>query len=110
MAEAVSQAIAEIRALTGWFLAEGCPALALWGTSMGAGLTGITLCREPRIAAAVLTVPTVRNANAGMVDLIIGPIRREAWRAQFQADEALDATPLNLTLSQPVIPRKHSNS
>jgi hypothetical protein len=106
-AEAVAQAIAEIRALTGWFLAQGCSAVALWGISMGAGLTGITLCREPRLTAAVMTVPLVRNGNAGMLDLIVGRSRREAWRAPFQADEALDTTPLNLTLAQPVIPRNN---
>ena len=74
---------------------------------MGGGLTGITLCREPRLTAAVMTVPLVRNANARMVELIIGRSRREFWRAQLQADEALDTTPLNLTLAQPVIPRNN---
>src|SRR5436305_328690 len=33
-AEAMAQAVAEIRALTGWLLGEGCPAIALWGISM----------------------------------------------------------------------------
>jgi hypothetical protein len=75
---------------------------------MGAGLTGISLCREPHLTAAVMTVPQVRSGiNAGIVELIIGRSRRESWRAVFQADEALDATPLNLTLAQPVIPRNN---
>jgi pimeloyl-ACP methyl ester carboxylesterase len=106
MAEAVGQAIAEIRALIGWFLAEGCPAVALWGTSMGAWLAGMTVCREPRLTAVVMTVPTV-HSNAGVVELIIRRSLREAWRVTSQADEALDATPFNLTLAQPVIPRNN---
>src|ERR1700722_1366443 len=36
LAEATAQSIAEIRALTRWLLQEGCPAVALWGFSMGA--------------------------------------------------------------------------
>jgi len=105
-AEAVAQAIAEIRALTGWFLAQGCSAVALWGISMGAGLTGITVCREPRLTAAVMTVPPVRS-NAGIVELVLRRSRRQAWRPTFQAEEALDETPLNLTLAQPVIPKNN---
>jgi hypothetical protein len=36
-ATATAQAVAEIRALTGWLLREGCPAVALWGSSYGGG-------------------------------------------------------------------------
>jgi alpha-beta hydrolase superfamily lysophospholipase len=61
MAEAVAQAIAEIRALTGWLLQEGCPAVALWGVSMGGWLAGLTVCRDARLSAVVMTVPTVRR-------------------------------------------------
>lgn len=38
-----AQAVAEIRALTGWLLAEGCPAVALWGNSYGGALAGLTI-------------------------------------------------------------------
>ena len=48
MAQAAAQAAAEIRALTGWLLAKGCPAVALWGLSMGGWLAGMTVCREAR--------------------------------------------------------------
>jgi dienelactone hydrolase len=106
MAEAVAQAIAEIRALTGWFLAQGCPGVALWGISMGGWLTGLTVCREPRVTAAVMTVPTVQS-NAGIAERIAHPSRREAWRPVFQADEPLDATPFNLTSARPVIPKNN---
>jgi hypothetical protein len=104
MAKATAQAIAEIRALTGWMLGEGCPAVALWGVSLGGWLAGLTVCRDARLAAVVMTVPTVRS-NTGMAEQIILPSRREAWRSLFQADEALDTTPFNLISGQPAIPR-----
>jgi hypothetical protein len=37
LAERTAQAIAEIRALTGWLLKEGCPAVALWAVLMALG-------------------------------------------------------------------------
>jgi dienelactone hydrolase len=103
-AEAVAQAIAEIRGLTGWFLAEGCSVVGLWGLSMGAWLTGLTVCGDPRLAAAVMTLPTVQS-NAALAELLIERNRREAWRAVLRMDEALDTTPFNLTLARPVIPK-----
>lgn len=106
MAEAVAQAIAEIRALTGWFLAQSCSGVGLWGTSMGAWLAGLTVCRDPRLTAAVMTVPIVRS-NAGIAERIIHRSRREAWRPVFRADEPLDATPFNLTSARPVIPKNN---
>ena len=38
MAKTYAQAVAEIRSLSGWLLAEGCPAVALVGVSLGAYL------------------------------------------------------------------------
>ena len=46
-----AQAVAEIRALTGWLLAEGCPAVALWGIRMGGmagGIDGVPRCAPGR--------------------------------------------------------------
>ena len=60
LAEATAQAIAEIRALTGWLLGEGCPAVALWGFSMGAWHAGMAVCRDARLASVVLASPAVR--------------------------------------------------
>src|SRR5437899_4765831 len=54
MAQRAGQAIAEIRALTGWLLKEGCPAVALWGSSYGGWLAGLVACHDARLAAAVL--------------------------------------------------------
>ena len=106
MAEAVAQAIAEIRSLAGWLLEEGCPAVALWGVSMGGWLAGLTVCRDARLAAVVMTVPTVRS-NPSTTELITRRHVREAWRALCVAEEKLDATPFNLTSTQPAIPKEN---
>jgi dienelactone hydrolase len=106
MAGAVAQAIAEIRALTGWLLQEGSPAVALWGVSMGGWLAGLTVCRDARLSAVVMTVPTVRS-NPSTTELIIRRQVREAWRALHVAGRKLDATPFNLTSAQPTIPKEN---
>jgi pimeloyl-ACP methyl ester carboxylesterase len=48
MAKTYSQAIAEIRSLSGWLLAEGWPAVALVGGSLGAYLAQTDIWRLPR--------------------------------------------------------------
>ena len=106
MAQAAAQAVAEIRALTGWLLEEGCPAVALWGVSMGAWLTGMTVCHDARFAAAVMTLPPV-HSNPAYADRIIWRSVREAWQEVCTADEALDETPFNLTRARPAIPKKN---
>jgi pimeloyl-ACP methyl ester carboxylesterase len=60
MAQGISQNVAEIRALTGRLLDEGCPLVALGGASLGGWVAGLTVCSDARIAAAVLIVPGVR--------------------------------------------------
>src|SRR4051812_48961587 len=52
-AKGTAQGIAEIRALTGWLLGEGCPAVTLWGYSMGAWYAGMALCHDGRLASVV---------------------------------------------------------
>jgi pimeloyl-ACP methyl ester carboxylesterase len=106
MAQAVAQAASEIRALTGWLLAEGCPAVALWGLSMGGWLAGMTVCREARLAAVVMTLPVVRS-NPSCADRIIWRDVREAWQGLRWAEERLDTTPFNLTTARPAIPKKN---
>jgi pimeloyl-ACP methyl ester carboxylesterase len=103
-----AQAVAEIRALTGWLLAEGCPAVALAGASYGGWLAGMTACHDARLAAAILVVPAV-----GMHHFILQTEQifwrrvRELSRGRRTAYEALDRTPINLIASQPVIPREN---
>jgi pimeloyl-ACP methyl ester carboxylesterase len=98
--ESMAQGVAEIRALTGWLLGEGCPAVTLCGISLGAWLAGLAACRDARIASVVLTVPGVR-INLALAELIFWRSIRDAWQGQRMAWETL-----NLTLAQPVIPRE----
>ena len=104
VAEAFGQGVAEIRALTGWLLNQGCPSVALFGISLGGWLAGLAATRDSRLKAIVLAVPGVRRdylATRG--ERVLWPPMRKALEKQKAAREALDKTPMNLTLSQPVI-------
>ncbi len=100
----MAQNVAEIRALTGWLLDEGCPSVGLLGFSFGGWLAGLTACSDARIACAVLTVPGVRMSNSPPV---VWRRVRETLQALRPAHEAMDTTRLNLTLSTPVIPKEN---
>jgi len=103
-ARAMAQGVAEIRALTGWLLDEGCPSVGLQGFSFGGWLAGLTACSDARIACAVLTVPAVRTRCSQPV---VWPWAREALQALRPAREAMDTTRLNLILSTPVISKEN---
>jgi hypothetical protein len=103
-ARAVAQSVAEIRALTGWLLDQGCPSVGLLGFSFGGWLAGLTACSDPRIACAVLTIPGVRMRCSPP---IVWPRIRETFQALRPAQDAMDATRLNLILSTPVIPKEN---
>ena len=102
-AREIAQGVAEIRALTGWLLDEGCPSVGLLGFSFGGWLAGLTACSDTRIACAVLTVPRVRMRCSQPV---VWRRLREALQALRPAQEAMDTTRLNLILSTPVIPKE----
>jgi len=103
-ARQMAQHVAEIRALTGWLLDEGCPSVGLLGFSFGGWFAGLTACSDARIACAVLTVPAVRlRCSPPMV----WRRAREALQALRPAQEAMDTTRLNLNLSKPVIPKEN---
>src|SRR5581483_488588 len=104
-AERAAQAIAEIRALTGWLLREGCPAVALWGYSRGAGDVGMTVCRDSRLAAVVMACPPVR-CKPYEVQLTIRPSIRGRLQSVRNVCDALETTAMNLTMTQPAIPRE----
>jgi len=106
LAESLAQAVAEIRALTGWLLAEGCPGVAVWGLSMGGWLAGLTVCRDARLSAAVLTAPAVRM-NDCWVHRLVWPRLRKAMEGQRVAYDALNQTALNLTMSRSAIPTEN---
>ena len=103
-ARAMAQNVAEIRALTGWLLDEGCPSVGLVGFSFGGWLAGLTACSDARIACAVLTIPGVRLRCSQPV---VWRRVRETLQALRPAQEAMDTTRLNLILSTPVIPREN---
>jgi dienelactone hydrolase len=108
VAEAFGQGVAEIRALTGWLLNQGCPFIALFGISLGGWLAGLVATRDSRLKAIVLAVPGVRrNYRATRGECVFWTPMRKALEKQKAAREALDKTPMNLTLSQPVIPKEN---
>jgi len=43
-----------------WLLAEGCPAVALVGVSLGAYLAGLTGCGDARLASIVMAISGTR--------------------------------------------------
>jgi pimeloyl-ACP methyl ester carboxylesterase len=106
LAETTAQAVAEIRALTGWLLEQGCPAVALWGISYSAWLAGLTVCRDARPSAAVLTIPGGR-LDPGFGDRVIWRRVREKLQGRRAALEALNLTAFNLTTIRPAIPREN---
>ena len=105
-AEGTAQAIAEIRALTGWLLGEGCPAVALWGYSMGAWYAGMAVCHDARLASAVLASHPGRTTPA-LEQRAVRPRIRANLRRIREVCEGLNLSPMNLTTTQPVIPKEN---
>ena len=103
-----AQAIAEIRALIGWLLAAGCPAVALWGNSYGGALAGLTACRDARLSAAVLVAPGLDlNVFLSAAKQIVWPCLRAELLRQQPACEALNRTMLNLVNARPCVPKEN---
>ena len=94
---ATAQAVAEIRAFAGWLREQGCPAVGLWGISLGAWLAGLAGCHDARWSCLVLMAPVAR------LDCVIEklPFCRHI-RAVLQGQPAVAAR-LNLTSSRPAI-------
>jgi pimeloyl-ACP methyl ester carboxylesterase len=105
LAQAIAQNVAEIRALTGWLLDEGCPSVGLLGFSFGGWVAGLTACSDERIASVVLTVPAVRLWRSSPP--VVWRRVREAFHTLRPAHEAMDTTRLNLISSSPVIPKEN---
>jgi hypothetical protein len=105
-AERTAQGIAEIRALTRWLLGEGCPAVALWGYSAGAGDAGMTVCRDARLAASVMASPAVRF-RPWVEQLAVRPRIRAKLRSFGELCEKMNLSPMNLTMIRPAIPREN---
>ena len=108
MAKTYAQAVAEIRGLSGWLLAEGCPAVALVGVSLGAYLAGMTAFRDARLASTVMIMPAARmGLLSSQVERVGWRRVREAMRRRRAAGEELDRTPLNLTSARPAISKEN---
>jgi pimeloyl-ACP methyl ester carboxylesterase len=105
-AERAAQAIAEIRALTRWLLEEGCPGVALWGFSMGAVFAGMTACHEAHLAAVVMACPAVR-CRPYVEQVAVRPRIRARLESIRDLCVSLNLTAMNLTTTQPVIPREN---
>ncbi len=107
MARTWAQAVAEIRSLNGWLLAEGCPAVGLVGMSLGAYLAGLTGCGDARLASIVMIMPAARM---GLLSSQFEPARtrrvQEAILRRRAASKELDGTPLNLTSARPTISKE----
>jgi dienelactone hydrolase len=103
-----AQAIAEIRALLGWLLEQGCPEVAVWGGSYGGALAGLLACYEARLAAAVVAVPGLDlNVFLSAAKHVVWPGLRKELLRQQPACEALNQTVLNLTNARPCIPKEN---
>jgi pimeloyl-ACP methyl ester carboxylesterase len=108
VAKTYAQAVAEIRALSGWLLAEGCPAVGLVGVSLGAYLTGLTGSRDARLASIVMAISGTRlGLMLSQSEQVVGRRVRKVILRRQAACEELDRTPLNLTLGQPAIPKEN---
>jgi len=107
LAQAMAQNVAEIRALTGWLLHEGCPSVGLGGASFGGWIAGLTACSDARIAAVVLAVPGVRMCMWRSSPRVVWRRVREAFQTLRPAHEAMDTTRLNLLFSKPTIPKEN---
>ncbi|MGO8697468.1 MAG: hypothetical protein ACLQVY_07095 [Limisphaerales bacterium] len=100
----MTQAVAEIRSLSGWLLEEGCPGVALFGVSLGAYLAELTGSRDARLAAIVMALPRGRMGSLCSLAERVGRRRvREMMLRRRAAYEELDRTPLNLTSARPAI-------
>ena len=96
--EATRQALADVRALVAWLAGQGCPAVGLWGVSLGAWLSGLLACIEPRLQFAVLLSPVADIERAVGELAFCEPIRRAL------ANTPVPLRALNLAAQQPRLP------
>ena len=73
--QAIQQSIADIRALTRWLCAQGCPKVGLWGISLGAWLGGLVACADDKTSFAVLLTPVGKIDRAVKELAFCEPIR-----------------------------------
>ena len=98
MIEATRQSLSDIASLREWCLGHGCPAVGLWGFSMGAWLAGLAFCASSSTDCLVLTTPVCRMDQVVQNLAFCEPIRRGLSR------RPLSLEPLNLISHQPKSP------
>jgi dienelactone hydrolase len=86
VAQATHQAMADARALVAWLKEQGCPRIGLWGISLGAWLSGMLACTEPRVDFAVLMTPVARLDRLFAEVDFCAPIRRSLAGAKVRLD------------------------
>lgn len=95
--KATAQAIAEIRGFAEWLRQQGCPAVGLWGVSLGALLAGLAGCHDSRWSCMVLMAPVAR------LDIVIEKVSFcRHIRSALEGQPAVTGK-LNLTARQPAI-------
>jgi dienelactone hydrolase len=99
-AEAIGQAVAEVRAFAEWLRQQGCPAVGLMGVSLGGLLTGLTIANDNRFACGALLVPVARLDRLLQEAAFCAGIRRALKGQPIASDK------LNLTHLRPAIPRE----
>ena len=89
-------------------MAEGCPAVAPVGVSLGAYRAGLTRCGDARLASMVMAIPGTRmGLMLSQAEQVVGRRVREVILRRRAACVELDRTPLNLTLARPAISKEN---
>ena len=96
--EATRQSLADVRALVAWLAGQGCPLVGVWGVSLGAWLSGLLACVEPRLQFAVLLAPVADLERAVRELAFCEPIRHSL------RSTPLSVSAFNLTAHQPKLP------
>jgi hypothetical protein len=113
---ATRQALADFHALAGWARAQGCPAVAIWGFSLGGWLAGLYICGETLASHAVLTTPIIDLERAVQELSFCHPVRAALAPGTLpygrgsvarDASSELDLSRLNLTARKPRISPDH---
>ena len=99
--EGTLQAMADIRCFVNYLFEQTCPFVGLWGVSMGAWFAGLTVCNDPRIGCAVLTVPVAR------LDQLIAELEFCETIRSVMPEQYLDLGKLNLVSNHPIIAREN---
>jgi dienelactone hydrolase len=99
--QAAAQGIAEVQAFAEWLRVQGCPAVGLWGISLGAWLAGLSGCHDSRWSCVILVTPVAK-----LDDVIENVSFCKHIREAFQG-QPIGAPRLNLTLSRPAIPKEN---